>query len=382
MVKGLDNPKAWHKWRDTTEQTLLTQQMRLITAARKIFTDEGVPRDQHQEFLKNPDIIGTDCIRAFTNKLRTQNTTWDLKIYDMIQEKINTIKPVAINLLDVQKVVANKITDYNDIRTQNVIQSPIQQTSDYGVSTSKSSHTAEVNAIAQNSSRPESQKLFRKKRKNERERSESVEYYKPLPSVYDQPLGLLSRRQSTGSTHGRRSSWTSDNVKRHEELTRRGSSADRGRSRGRSEDRYRNRGASVATNTDAKSVYSVSTVVASPARERSKSRSRDMPIDRPAQPNYERNRRDRYEFPRNFTECSACGKRHPGGGQECQFLRHNHPDVNREQIPWKESETFRRLQKVSQSLKTLEYNRKLVRVGQTDKWMMDYTSNMDLIWAK
>jgi hypothetical protein len=103
MVKGMDNAQSWYKWRDTTEQTLLTQQMNLIIAARRIFTDEGVPRDQHQEFLKNPTIIGTDCIKSFTNKLRTRNTPWDLSLLDMIQEKINTIKPVPINLLDLQK---------------------------------------------------------------------------------------------------------------------------------------------------------------------------------------------------------------------------------------------------------------------------------------
>ena len=60
MVKGLESDTAWHKWRNPMEETLLTQQMRLIVKARKIFTDEGVPRDQHQEFIKNPAIIGSD----------------------------------------------------------------------------------------------------------------------------------------------------------------------------------------------------------------------------------------------------------------------------------------------------------------------------------
>ena len=64
----MDNPQSWHKWRDTTEQTLLTQQMNLIIAARKIFDEQGVPREQHQEFLKNPTIKGTDCIESFPNK--------------------------------------------------------------------------------------------------------------------------------------------------------------------------------------------------------------------------------------------------------------------------------------------------------------------------
>ena len=92
MVKGMDNPQSWHKWRDTTEQTLFTQQMNLIIAARKIFDEQGVPRKQHQELLKDPTIIGTDCIKSFTNKFRTRNTPWDLSLLEMIQEKMKTIK--------------------------------------------------------------------------------------------------------------------------------------------------------------------------------------------------------------------------------------------------------------------------------------------------
>ncbi len=70
---------------------------------------------------------------------------------------------------------------------------------------------------------------------------------------------------------------------------------------------------------------------------------------------------------------SACGKRHPGGNRECQFLRYKHPDANRLQIPWKESETFKRLQSVSQSIKFLEYGRKLQRVDR-DLWTLVNTS--------
>ena len=116
--------------------------------------------------------------------------------------------------------------------------------------------------------------------------------------------------------------------------------------------RYRGRGESIATNMDAQSVYSVSTATVIPSPLRSRSRSRDRPIDRPAQPTYERNRQNRYEHPKNFIECYVCGKRHPGGGRECQFMQH------------KESETFKRLQSVSQSIKSLEYGRKLQRVGR------------------
>ena len=93
----------------------------------------------------------------------------------MIQEKMNTIKPVPMNLLDLQKVVANKITDYDNLRSRVATSAQAQQTVDFGVSTSKSSHnhTAEVNAIAQNSSRQESQYYSGTIRKRDRQRSES-----------------------------------------------------------------------------------------------------------------------------------------------------------------------------------------------------------------
>jgi hypothetical protein len=74
-------------------------------------------------------------------------------------------------------------------------------------------------------------------------------------------------------------------------------------------------------------MYSMSTVEPSPLR----SRSRDRPEQ---QTHYDRNRRDRqYEYPNKMVECSACGKCHPGGNRECQFIQHKHPDANRLQIP-------------------------------------------------
>jgi hypothetical protein len=51
------------------------------------------------------------------------------------------------------------------------------------------------------------------------------------------------------------------------------------------------------------------------------------------------------------------------------FVQHNHPDVNRSQIPWKESDSFKRLQSISQSIKSLEYGRRLHRLDR-DLWIL------------
>ena len=186
-----------------------------------------------------------------------------------------------------------------------------------------------------------------------RPRSESME--RPMVD-YNRPLGISHRRQSTGSTHEHRSEWTRENLQRHEATNaQRGRSNDRGRGRSNSAAR------SVRTNNDAKSIYSASTVSA-------RSRSRERPRQSIQGNRYEpRNRNN--EQPYRSLDCNGCGKRHPGGQQNCQFIIQDHPDANRNAIAWRECITFQRLQKISQSIKSLEYNRRLKEV-ERDVWAL------------
>ena len=179
------------------------------------------------------------------------------------------IKPATLSLVDIQRIVADKIMAFDTMKNSLKSAAPAQQnvvttTADYGKSSSK---PAQINAIAQQSAGQESKPFTGTIRKDrERQRSRSIERVD-----YSKKLGLIDRRKSTGSTLNRRY---------EEEFPTREQSADRGRSRERSADRYRNRGESLAnaSNADAISVYSISSGEPSPVRSRSRSRSRERPL--------------------------------------------------------------------------------------------------------
>ncbi len=71
MASNIDSAHSWHVWKPTNVETLLSQQMNMISKARKIFDEQGMPREHHQDFLQQPIIITYDCIKAFMNKRRT-----------------------------------------------------------------------------------------------------------------------------------------------------------------------------------------------------------------------------------------------------------------------------------------------------------------------
>jgi hypothetical protein len=285
MLNDIDSPRAWHVWKPLNTESLLSQQMNMVNKARKIFDETGVPREQHNEFLKNPTIIGNDCIKAFVNKLRTRNKAWDDYLYQMIQQAMERKKPQPLSLLDVQRIVAEKIIAFDNMKTSLESAAPTQQSVGKAVDYGKASaQLAQVHAIAQQPAEQESKPYtgtIRKDRSRQRSRSiEAFDYSKPIV------MARTDRRQSMGSyiTH----------KQYEEELKTRGRSAERGRSRGRSEERSRNRYASMAKadKVDTRSIYSMSTVEPSPDRSRSRSR------DRPTQPTYndrhhDRQRRDR-----------------------------------------------------------------------------------------
>jgi hypothetical protein len=212
---------------------------------------------------------------------------------------METIKPETLSLVDIQRIVADKIMAFDTIKKSLESAAPAQQnvgttTADYGKSSSK---PAQINSITQQSAGQEYKPFTGTIRKDrERQRSRSIERVD-----YSKKLGLIDRRKSTGSA------WNL-NKRYEEEFPTRGQSAERGRSRGRSADRYRNRGESIAnaSNADAISVYSISS--GNPESVRSRSRSRERPLqpmhhDR----HHDRQRRDRrFEHPSKMEQYSAC----------------------------------------------------------------------------
>lgn len=44
-------------------------------------------------------------------------------------------------------------------------------------------------------------------------------------------------------------------------------------------------------------------------------------------------------------QCWACGKFHAGGKPNCHFVKENHPDINRENVPWEQPEKGKLLKK-------------------------------------
>ena len=65
MIDNISNDTSWHKWKPTSKETLVSQQMSLLRAARKIFEEQGVPRENHGELLTNPALLGGECVKAF-----------------------------------------------------------------------------------------------------------------------------------------------------------------------------------------------------------------------------------------------------------------------------------------------------------------------------
>ncbi len=122
---------------------------------------------------------------------------------------MEVIRPAHLSFVDLQRIVADKILEYDTQRNSVEAAAP---NAIIGESTSKSSQIQNVgvNAIAQNPAMQESQPFGTIRKDRRRQRSESIDY--------SRLLGMLSRRQSTGSTYDQRSAWTSENVKRHEDL--------------------------------------------------------------------------------------------------------------------------------------------------------------------
>ena len=218
MLKDIDSTKAWHVWKPSNTESMLSQQMNMVNKARKIFEENAVPRDQHMKFLTDPTIIGSECIKAFLNKLRTRNRSWDDALYRLIQEEIEKSKPEPFSLLDLQRVVGEKIMAF-DLKKKDVDhETPGHKTTaSYGKS---SSNSAQINAIAQQSAGQEYRPYTGTIRKDrERQRSRSIDR-----SDYSRPLGLIDRRKSTGST------WEATKLYEDSNYTR-SQSAERGRSR-------------------------------------------------------------------------------------------------------------------------------------------------------
>ncbi len=72
-----------------------------------------MPRKHHNELLKQPIVLGSDCIKAFVTKLRTRNTTWDHNLHALIQAQMEVIRAVHLSLVDLQRLVAEKLLEYD-----------------------------------------------------------------------------------------------------------------------------------------------------------------------------------------------------------------------------------------------------------------------------
>ena len=63
--------------------------------------------------------MGSECVKAFINKVRAVNTQWvDALVKDLQDraEQIRDTKPNQLSLKDLQSVVAKKISDYETLR--------------------------------------------------------------------------------------------------------------------------------------------------------------------------------------------------------------------------------------------------------------------------
>jgi hypothetical protein len=129
--------------------------MNMIKAARRIFDEQGVPREHHNELLKQPIVLGSDCIKAFVAKLRIRNTTWDHNLNALIQAQMEAIRPAHLSLVDLQRKVAERIPESDTLKNSVEIAAP---SATIGKLTSKSSQIQNVgvNAIAQNPAMQES----------------------------------------------------------------------------------------------------------------------------------------------------------------------------------------------------------------------------------
>ena len=125
--------------------------MSLVRAARKIFEEHGVPRENHSKLLTNPTLMGSECVKAFQSKLRTRNTPWDHDLSTLIQQRQEAIRPVNLSIMDLQRIVAEKIQAFDTMKSSYEAAAPYAAT---GKSSSSSSqiHKVEVNTIVQNPS--------------------------------------------------------------------------------------------------------------------------------------------------------------------------------------------------------------------------------------
>ena len=60
MISNMDKETSWHV------EPLLSHQMNMIQAARRIFDKQGVPREHHNDFLKQPLVMGSDCVKKYS----------------------------------------------------------------------------------------------------------------------------------------------------------------------------------------------------------------------------------------------------------------------------------------------------------------------------
>ncbi len=97
MVSNIDIAHSWYVWKPTNIETLLSQQMNMIQAARRIFDEKRVPREHHNDILKQPIVMGSDCVKEFVAKLRTRYTTWDHDLYTLIRQQMEAIKPAHLS---------------------------------------------------------------------------------------------------------------------------------------------------------------------------------------------------------------------------------------------------------------------------------------------
>ena len=70
MVSNIDSAHSWHVWKPTNVETLLSQQMNMIQTTRRIFDEQGVPREHHNDILKQPIVMG----QRLCESIRSQTT--------------------------------------------------------------------------------------------------------------------------------------------------------------------------------------------------------------------------------------------------------------------------------------------------------------------
>ena len=174
MIDNISNDTSWHKWKPTSKETLVSQQMSLLRAARKIFEEQGVPRENHGELLTNPALLGGECVKAFQSKLRARNTPWDHDLSMLLQQRQEAIRPINLSLMDLQRIVADKIQTFDTMKNSYEAAAPYAATGKSSSSVAQI-HKVDVNAIVQNSNTQEKPYQGTIRKDMTRPRSESVE---------------------------------------------------------------------------------------------------------------------------------------------------------------------------------------------------------------